>query len=62
MPGPVLFAVDDAPDAVGRVEAELRDRYSRDYTVICEHTPEAALTTLQRLADEGQLGRRWRGT
>ena len=48
MPGPVLLAVDDDSDALGRVEAELRDRYSRDYTVLCEASPEAALGTLER--------------
>src|SRR5919108_370773 len=54
MPGPILLAVDDKPDAVRRVEEELRDRYSRDYTVVCENSPEAALRTLERLADEGR--------
>src|SRR5919108_5153594 len=52
MPGPILLAVDDKPDAVRRVEEELRDRYSRDYTVVCEESSEAALGMLERLAGE----------
>jgi thioredoxin reductase (NADPH) len=53
MPGPVLLAVDDDPDALGEVESELRERYARDYTVVCEGSPEAALGTLEKLAAEG---------
>jgi thioredoxin reductase (NADPH) len=52
MPGPVLLAVDDDPDALGEVESELRERYSRDYTVICEDSPDTALSTLEKLAEE----------
>jgi thioredoxin reductase (NADPH) len=54
MPGPVLLAIDDDPDSLRAVESELRDRYSRDYTVIGEESPEAALETLERLAAEGR--------
>jgi thioredoxin reductase (NADPH) len=53
MPGPVLLAVDDDPDALEAVESELRERYSRDYTVVCEASPEAALRTLEKLAGDG---------
>ena len=35
---PVLLAVDDDPDKLGAVETELRERYSRDYTVLCERS------------------------
>jgi thioredoxin reductase (NADPH) len=49
----VLLAVDDDSGALREVELELRDRYSRDYTVICEESPEAALRTLEKLASEG---------
>jgi thioredoxin reductase (NADPH) len=56
MAGPVLLAVDDDPDALSTVEAELRDRYSRDYTVLCERSCHAALETLARLrADEAPV-------
>ena len=53
MPGPVLLAVDDDRDALRAVSRELHDRYSRDYTVMCEASPEAALSTLEKLAEEG---------
>jgi thioredoxin reductase (NADPH) len=53
MPGPVLLAVEDDLDALRSVESELRDRYSRDYTIIAEESPEAALGTLTKLAEEG---------
>jgi len=53
MPGPVLLAVDDDPDALRAVESELRDRYARDYTVVCEESPEAALRRLEGLAEDG---------
>src|SRR6188508_2732183 len=54
MTGPVLLAVDDDPDALRVVEGELRERYSRDYTVLCEGSCHAALETLERLRGEGQ--------
>jgi thioredoxin reductase (NADPH) len=53
MPAPVLLAVDDDREALAAVSKELRDRYARDYTVVCEASPEAALSTLERLAEEG---------
>ena len=53
MPAPILLAVDDDREALAAVSKELRDRYSRDYTVVCEASPEAAISTLERLADEG---------
>jgi thioredoxin reductase (NADPH) len=53
MPGTVLLAVDDDPDALRAVSAELRQRYSRDYEVVCEISPDTALKTLERLAEEG---------
>src|SRR5687768_807419 len=54
MARPVLFAVEDDPQAHGAVEAELRERYSRDYTVVCEGSSEAALRTLEQLAADGE--------
>jgi thioredoxin reductase (NADPH) len=53
MPGPVLLAVDDDRDALSVVAGELRHRYSRDYEVVCEASPEAALKKLEALAEEG---------
>ena len=53
MPGPVLLAVDDDRDALSVVAGELRHRYSRDYEVVCEASPEAALKKLEALAEDG---------
>jgi thioredoxin reductase (NADPH) len=54
MTGPVLLAVDDDPDALAMVEGELRERYSRDYTVLCERSCHSALETLEGLRDDGE--------
>jgi thioredoxin reductase (NADPH) len=54
MPGPFLLAVDDDPDALRAVATELRHRYSRDYEVVCEASPDAALKTLEGLAEQGK--------
>jgi thioredoxin reductase (NADPH) len=53
MTGPVLLAVDDNLDSLRTVESELRERYSRDYTVFAEATADAALERLEQLAAEG---------
>lgn len=53
MPGPVLLAVDDDAESLSAVEAELRERYARDYTVLCETTAEGALALLYKLQAEG---------
>src|SRR5262245_10471851 len=52
MPGPVLLAVDADREALRAVAEELRHRYSRDYTVLCEASPDAALSRLEKLAEE----------
>ena len=54
MPGPVLVAVDDDGECLSSLERELSDRYSRDYRIICTPSPEDALSTLERLAQEGE--------
>jgi thioredoxin reductase (NADPH) len=54
MPGPVLVAVDDDPECLSTLERELGDRYSRDYRIICTPSPAEALSTLERLAEEGE--------
>jgi thioredoxin reductase (NADPH) len=49
-------AVDDDREALDNVETELRERYARDYTVICESTAEGALATLYKLqADDAEV-------
>jgi thioredoxin reductase (NADPH) len=48
-PGPVLLAVDDDRNTLGRIEHELRQRYGSYYRVACEDSPEAGMRTLQDL-------------
>ena len=48
-PEPVLLAVDDDPNTLGRIEHELRQRYGSYYCVACEDSPEAGMRTLQDL-------------
>jgi thioredoxin reductase (NADPH) len=54
MAHPVLLAVDDDPAHLGAVEDELRERYSRDYTVMCDSSCAAAVRTLERLREDGE--------
>ena len=49
---PFIFAVDPDPRAIQRITGELQ-RYSADYRVICGPSPEAALTQLERMREEG---------
>ena len=53
MAGPVLVAVDDDPESLRAIESELRERYARDYTVVCEPSPGDALAKLESLAADG---------
>ena len=48
---PVILAVDQDADALGRVERELRSRYEADYRVACESSAEDALERLRGLED-----------
>jgi thioredoxin reductase (NADPH) len=48
-PEPVLLAVDDDPNTLGRIEHELRQRYGSYYRVACEDSPESGMRTLQAL-------------
>jgi thioredoxin reductase (NADPH) len=48
------MAVDDDTAALGRIAEELRRRYSCDYAVLCESSPQAALDTLERMRDAGE--------
>jgi thioredoxin reductase (NADPH) len=49
----VLFAFDDDADALGDIERELQDRYSRHYQVVCFQSPTEACTKLADLAASG---------
>jgi thioredoxin reductase (NADPH) len=53
-PEPVLLAVDDDPNALGRIEHELRQRYGSYYRVACEDSPEAGMRTLRELKAAGE--------
>jgi thioredoxin reductase (NADPH) len=50
---PVLVAVDEHPDVLGQIEAQLSQRYGRDYRVECLADPESALARLTELRDAG---------
>jgi thioredoxin reductase (NADPH) len=50
---PVLLAVDDEADALGRIAAELRRRYGEDYRVLCERSPTDALGLLEAMRADG---------
>jgi thioredoxin reductase (NADPH) len=50
----VLLAVDDDPNALGRIEHELRQRYGSYYRVACEDSPEAGMRTLRELKAAGE--------
>jgi CheY-like chemotaxis protein len=50
---PVIFTVDDEPEALSRVEGELRRRFGADYRIVCSDSAEDALATLDALLAEG---------
>jgi thioredoxin reductase (NADPH) len=54
MPGPVIVAIDDDRECLSALTVELGDRYSRDYRIICTGSPEDALATLEKLAEDGE--------
>jgi thioredoxin reductase (NADPH) len=51
---PVLLAVDEDPDCLGRVEQQLRRRYGDDYRVEVRSTAAAGLSALEELVDAGE--------
>ena len=50
---PLIFAVDEDPEALERITDELQ-RYARDYRVVCGPSTEAALSQLEALHDAGE--------
>ena len=48
---PLILAVDEDPEALHRITAELQ-RYTRDYKVVCGPSTEAALAQLEALRDD----------
>src|SRR5919108_6210321 len=53
-PRPVLIAVDDDLDALGKITHELNDRYGTYYRVVCKGSPEAGIRVLRRLKEAGE--------
>jgi thioredoxin reductase (NADPH) len=51
---PVLVVVDDSPDDVRSLAAELERRYASDYEVVAQASASDALSTLRRLRSEGR--------
>ena len=51
---PVILAVDDCPEDLGRVELELRKRYGADYRVVCERSPGQGMRKLRGLGASGE--------
>jgi thioredoxin reductase (NADPH) len=49
---PVLVAVDDEPAALEQLERELQ-RYESNYTILCERSPDAALSALESMRKAG---------
>jgi thioredoxin reductase (NADPH) len=49
-----LVAIDNVPEALDRVERELRERYTNSYQVICTPSPDEALEILTRLSEDGE--------
>ncbi len=50
---PLILAVDDDRDALGRIRSELARRYGKDYRVICNDQPLEALADLEAMRDAG---------
>jgi thioredoxin reductase (NADPH) len=50
---PVLFAVDEDQASLREVEGELRERYGRDYQVVCVSSSRRALRRLEELSEAG---------
>jgi len=51
---PVLLAVDDEPEALGRTERELARRYGGDYRVVCTPSANEACEQLQAMQAAGE--------
>ena len=51
---PIMFAVDDEPEGLNRVERELNKRYGADYRVVCKGSAESGLRQLRDLKVAGE--------
>jgi thioredoxin reductase (NADPH) len=54
MSQPILYLVDDRPEVLEALAADLSRRFGTDHRVLAETSPTAALETLLRLAEEAQ--------
>jgi thioredoxin reductase (NADPH) len=54
MSRPILFLVDDRPEVLEALAADLGRRFGGDHRILTEASPAAALETLLRLAEEAQ--------
>jgi len=54
MSRPILFLVDDRPEVLEGLAADLGRRFGGDHRILTEVSPAAALETLLRLAEEAQ--------
>ena len=54
MSRPILFLVDDRPEVLEALAADLGRRFGGDHRILTEASPTAALGTLLRLAEEAQ--------
>ena len=51
---PLIVVVDDDPDDLALLDAELCSRYARDYVVVTRSSPVEAISVLARLRTEGE--------
>jgi thioredoxin reductase (NADPH) len=51
---PVLLAVDDDSEALGKIERELRGRYGAHYSVVCEGSAAAGIERLREFEAAGE--------
>lgn len=51
---PVIFAVDDDPNSLAQISVELQRRYDRDYRIVFEGSPLAALTKIKAMREAGE--------
>ena len=54
MSQPILFLVDDRPEVLEALAADLSRRFGTDHRILAETSPAAGLETLLRLAEEAQ--------
>lgn len=53
MAKPTILALDDDPQVLAAVRADLRSRYARDYRIVAEEAGAAAMGTVEQLALRG---------